>query len=196
MFIPMVIEQTGRGERAMDLPSRLLRDRIIMLSTDVNEQTASIIVQQLLFLKSESDSDIHFYIQSPGGSVSHGLSIQNTMQCIINTGKCKVHTYSLGLVASMGSLIASSGSKGCRHMLEHSTHMMHSVSSGSHRATVLDLRVQMNETERLNTLLTKIYAKNTGKPIKTLEKDMARDFYLDAQESIDYGLADDIIASL
>lgn len=190
-LVPMVIEQTSKGERAMDIYSRLLKDRVIMLTTDVNENSASIIVAQLLFLEAENpDKDINFYINSPGGSVTAGLSILSTMNFI----KCDVSTIIMGEACSMGSLLASSGTKGKRFMLPYSRHMMHSVSSGS-KGTVIDMRVQMQETDRLNKMLTEIYSKNTNQSVDQLEKDMSRDFFMTPEQSIEYGLADKLITN-
>jgi ATP-dependent Clp protease, protease subunit len=190
-LIPMVIEQTAKGERSYDIFSRLLRDRIIMLDTDVNQQSASLIVAQMLFLESEDpDSDILFYINSPGGSVTAGLSILDTMNFI----KCDISTIVLGQAASMGSLLASSGTKGKRLMTPHARHMIHQVSSGS-QGTAIDMKIQLEETLRLNKELTEIYVKNTNKSFEQLEKDMSRDFFMTSQEAVEYGLADKIITN-
>jgi ATP-dependent Clp protease protease subunit len=188
-LVPMVLEQTSRGERSYDIYSRLLRDRIIMLHTDVNEQSASVIVAQMLFLEAENpDKDINFYINSPGGSVIAGLSILDTM----NFMKCDVSTIVMGQAASMGSLLASSGTKGKRFLLPSARHMLHSVSSGT-KGTAIDMKIALEETLKLNEYLTNVYVKNTGKTFEQLEKDMSRDFFLSAQESVDYGLADEVI---
>lgn len=188
-LIPMVVEQTSKGERSYDIYSRLLRDRVIMLDTDVNETSASLIVAQLLFLESEDpDSDINFYINSPGGSVIAGLSILDTMRFI----KCDVSTIVMGQAASMGSLLASSGTPGKRYMLPSARHMIHQVSSGT-RGTAIDMKIALEETLKLNEYLTRIYVENTGKTYEQLEQDMSRDKFMSAQESIDYGLADRII---
>ena len=188
-LVPMVVEQTSKGERAMDIYSRLLKDRVIMLDTDVNETSASLIVAQLLFLESEdSDSDINFYINSPGGSVIAGLSILDTMRFI----KCDVSTIVMGQAASMGSLLASSGTPGKRLMLPSARHMIHQVSSGT-RGTAIDMKIALEETLKLNEYLTRIYVENTGKTYEQLEQDMSRDKFMSAQESVEYGLADRII---
>lgn len=190
-LIPMVIEQTSKGERSYDIYSRLLKDRVIMLHTDVNEQSASVIVAQLLFLEAENpDKDINFYINSPGGSVIAGLSILDTMNFI----KCDVSTIVMGQAASMGSLLASSGAKGKRYMLPSARHMIHQVSSGT-RGTAIDMKIALEETLALNKYLTEIYVKNTGQTYERLEQDMSRDKFMSAQESIDYGLADKIITT-
>lgn len=185
----MVLEQTSKGERSYDIYSRLLRDRIIMLHTDVNEQSASVIVAQLLFLEAENpDKDINFYINSPGGSVIAGLSILDTMNFI----KCDISTIVMGQGASMGSLLASSGTKGKRFMLPSARHMIHQVSSGT-RGTAIDMKIALEETLALNKYLTEIYVKNTGQTFERLEQDMSRDKFMSAQESVAYGLADKVI---
>jgi ATP-dependent Clp protease protease subunit len=189
-LIPMVVEQTSKGERSYDIYSRLLKDRIIMLHDDVNEQSASVIVAQLLFLESEGDKDIHFYINSPGGSVIAGLSILDTMRFI----KCDVSTIVMGQAASMGSLLASSGTKGKRLILPSARHMIHQVSSGT-RGTAIDMKIALEETLKLNEYLTNIYVENTGKTYEQLELDMSRDKFMSAQESVDYGLVDKIITN-
>jgi ATP-dependent Clp protease protease subunit len=188
-LVPMVIEKTSQGERAMDIQSRLLRDRIVILNDEVNHQTAGVIVAQMLYLESENpDRDILFYINSPGGSVTDGLAILDTMQFI----KCDISTVVMGSACSMGSLLASSGTKGKRMMLAHARHMIHQVSSGS-RGTAIDMKIQLEETLRLNRMLTEIYVQNTGKTYEQLEKDMSRDYFMTAAESIQYGLADLIV---
>lgn len=188
-LIPMVVEQTAKGERSYDLYSRLMKDRIIMLHEDVNEHSSSVICAQLLFLEAEdADKEVLFYINSPGGSVTHGLAILDTMDFI----RCDVRTVVMGQAASMGSLLASSGTKGKRMILPNARHMIHQVSSGS-RGTAIDMKIQLEETLKLNTLLTNIYVKNTGKTYEQLEKDMSRDCYMSAQEAVDYGLADEIV---
>lgn len=190
-LIPMVVEQTSKGERSYDIYSRLLKDRVIMLHTDVNEQSASVIVAQLLFLEAENpDKDINFYINSPGGSVIAGLSILDTMNFI----KCDVSTIVMGQGASMGSLLASSGTKGKRFMLPSARHMIHQVSSGT-RGTAIDMKIALEETLALNKYLTEIYVKNTGQTFEKLEQDMSRDKFMSAQESVDYGLADTVITN-
>lgn len=189
-LIPMVIEHSSKGERAMDIYSRLLKDRVIMLHTDVNEQSASVIVAQLLFLEAENpDKDINFYINSPGGSVIAGLSILDTMNFI----KCDVSTIVMGQAASMGSLLASSGTKGKRFMLPSARHMIHQVSSGT-RGTAIDMKIALEETLALNKYLTEIYVKNTGQTYEKLEQDMSRDKFMSAEEAVAYGLADKVIS--
>ncbi len=190
-LVPMVIEQDGRGERAMDIWSRLLKDRIIMLDTDVNEHSASIIVAQLLYLESvDPTADINFFINSPGGSVTAGLAILDTMEFI----RPDISTTVLGQAASMGSLLASSGTPGKRYILPNARHMIHQVSSGT-RGTAIDMKIALEETLALNTRLTEIYVKNTGKTFEQLEKDMSRDCYMSAADALSYGLVDKIIIS-
>lgn len=188
-LVPIVVEKTSQGERSFDIYSRLLRDRIIVLNDEVNYHTAGLVVAQMLYLESENpDRDILFYINSPGGSVTDGLAILDSMQFI----KCDVSTVVMGSACSMGSLLASSGTPGKRLMLPHARHMIHQVSSGS-RGTAIDMKIQLEETLRLNQMLIEIYVKNTGKSHEQLEKDMSRDFFMDAQESISYGLADHLV---
>lgn len=188
-LVPIVLEQSSRGERAIDIYSRLLRDRVILLEGEVHDQMANLIVAQLLFLESEdSNKDVYLYINSPGGSVTAGLAILDTMQFI----KPDISTIVMGHACSMGSLLASSGTKGKRFMLPRSRHMIHQVSSGT-RGTAIDMKIALEETLRLNKTLIEIYVENTGKTYKQLEKDMSRDYYMDATESIAYGLADKIL---
>jgi ATP-dependent Clp protease protease subunit len=188
-LVPMVIEKTANGERAMDIQSRLLRDRIIMLMDDVNEHSASLIVAQMLFLESEDpDRDILFYINSPGGSVISGLSILDTMQFI----KCDVSTIVMGQAASMGSLLASSGTKGKRLILPRARHLIHQPLGGA-QGQASDMEIQVNEILRMKKQLTEIYVAATGKSYEQLERDMDRDNIMTAEESIAYGLADRII---
>ena len=188
-LVPMVIETTSKGERAMDIQSRLLRDRIIMLMDDVNDHTASLIVAQMLFLESDDpDKDILFYINSPGGSVISGLSILDTMQLI----KCDVSTIVLGQAASMGSLLASSGTKGKRLILPRARHLIHQPLGGA-QGQASDMEIQVNEILRMKKQLTEIYVTNTGKSYEELERDMDRDNILTAEEAVAYGLSDKIV---
>lgn len=190
-LVPIVLEQTAKGERSYDIYSRLLRDRVILLEGEVHDQMANLIVAQLLYLESENpDADISMYINSPGGSVTAGLAILDTMQFI----KPDIQTIIMGHACSMGSLLASSGTKGKRFMLPRSRHMIHQVSSGT-RGTAIDMKIALEETLRLNKTLTEIYVENTGKSYEQLEKDMSRDYYMDANESVAYGLADKILTS-
>ena len=190
-LIPMVVEQTSRGERAMDIYSRLLKDRIVMLHSEVNEHTASIIVAQMLFLESEdSTQDIHFYINSPGGGVTAGMSIYDTLQFI----KCDVSTIVMGQACSMGSLLAQAGTAGKRFILPNARQMIHQPSGGaSGQAT--DIQIQAREIQKMKEYLTNIYVKHNsaGKTYSDFSQDMERDCYMSAQEAVDYGLADKII---
>ena len=188
-LIPTVIEKTANGERAYDIYSRLLKDRIIMLDTDVSSHSASIITSQLLFLESQDpDKDILFYINSPGGSVTAGMAIYDTMNFI----KCDVSTIVMGMAASMGSLLSTAGTKGKRRMLPHATHMIHQPLGGS-SGQATEVEIQYKELQRWKETLTNIYVKHTGKDYATLETDMDRDNYMTAQQALDYGLVDEII---
>jgi len=188
-LVPMVVESTSKGERAYDIYSRLLKDRVIMLTTDVNEFSASLIVAQLLFLESEdATKEVLFYINSPGGSVTAGLSILDTMNFI----KCDIRTVVMGQAASMGSLLASSGTKGKRMMLPNSRHLIHQPLGGA-QGQASDMEIQVKEILRMKKQLTDIYVVNTGKSYSELEKDMDRDNIMTASESVAYGLADEII---
>ena len=190
-LVPIVVEQTAKGERSYDIYSRLLRDRIVMLDTDVNEHSASLIVAQMLFLESEDpDKDILFYINSPGGSVISGLSILDTMQFI----KCDVSTIVMGQAASMGSLLASSGTKGKRLILPRARHLIHQPLGGA-QGQASDMEIQVNEILRMKKQLTEIYVTNTGKSYEELERDMDRDNILTAEEAVTYGLADKIVTN-
>jgi ATP-dependent Clp protease protease subunit len=190
-LIPMVIEKTGQGERAFDIFSRLLNDRIVMLNGPVDDASASVIVAQMLHLESsDSEKDINFYINSPGGVVTAGLSIYDVMQFI----KCDVATYVMGQACSMGSLLAQAGTAGKRFLLPNARHMIHQVSSGA-RGTAIDMQIQVEEVLKLNKLLTEIYVTHNskGKTFDQLKTDMSRDYFMSAQEAVDYGLADEIV---
>ena len=189
-LVPMVIEKTSQGERAMDIQSRLLRDRIIILNDEVNHHTAGLIVAQMLYLESEDHTaDILFYINSPGGSVTDGLSILDTMQLI----RCDVSTIVMGQAASMGSLLASSGTKGKRLILPNARHLIHQPLGGA-QGQASDIEIQAREINRLKKMLTEIYVDNTGKSYDQLVRDMDRDTILDAGQSVEYGLADRIVS--
>jgi ATP-dependent Clp protease protease subunit len=184
-----VLEQTSRGERSYDIYSRLLRDRIIMLDTDVNSHSASLIVAQMLFLEAENpDRDILFYINSPGGSITAGMSIYDTMQFI----KCDVSTIVCGLAASMGSMLACAGTAGKRFILPHSQHMIHQPLGGA-EGQVTEVEIRYKELMRWKQTLTELYVQHTGKDYATLERDMDRDNWMTAQQAVEYGLADRII---
>lgn len=190
-LIPMVVEQTSRGERSYDIYSRLLRDRIIMLHSDVNENSASVIVAQLLFLESENpDKDISFFINSPGGSVTAGMSIYDTLQFI----KCEVSTIVMGQACSMGSLLAQAGAPGKRLILPHARHMIHQPSGGA-RGQATDMEIQVKEILAMKKYLTDIYVKHNSanKTYQELATDMERDYFMSAEQAVEYGLADKVI---
>ena len=188
-LVPIVLENTSKGERSYDIYSRLLRDRIIMLDTEVTSHSASLIVAQMLFLEADDpDKDILFYINSPGGSVTAGMSIYDTMQFV----KCDVRTIVLGQAASMGSLLACAGASGKRHILPNARHMIHQPLGGaSGQAT--DVEIQAKELLRWKEVLTNIYVKHTGKTFDDLKADMERDNFMTATQSVEYGLADAVI---
>ena len=189
MIIPTVIDSDGRTDRVYDIYSRLLEDRIIYLGDEVNHQTANLVVAQLLFLESKDPhKDITLYINSPGGSVSDGLAIYDTMNFI----KSDVSTVGMGLQASMGAFLLSSGAKGKRYVLPNSRVMIHQVSSGT-QGTATDMEISLKETIRLKKLLNEIMAKNTGQTLSKVEVDAERDFWMTAEEAVAYGVADKII---
>ena len=188
-LVPMVVEQTSRGERSYDIFSRLLNDRVIFLSDEVNDTTASLVVAQMLFLEAQDpDKDISFYINSPGGSVSAGMAIYDTMNFI----KCDVSTICIGMAASMGAFLLSAGTKGKRFALPHSEIMIHQPLGGA-RGQATDIEIQAKQILRIKETLNKILAQNTGKPLEVIEKDTDRDNYMTAQEALDYGLIDKIL---
>lgn len=192
ILIPTVIEQEGRLERAYDIYSRLLKDRIIFLGEDVNPHTANLVVAQLLFLDNQSsEQPIHLYINSPGGSVYDAFAIYDTMQFV----KSPVHTYGIGVQASAAAFLLSSGAKGKRYLLPHATVMIHQPSSGT-RGKVTDQEIDLREALRLKKLLEEIIAKNTGKSAKKVHEDMERDYWMDAKEAKKYGLVDEVIEKL
>ena len=190
-LVPIVLENTSKGERSYDIYSRLLRDRIVMLDTEVTSHSASLIVAQMLFLEAENpDRDILLYINSPGGSVTAGMSIYDTMQFV----KCDVQTIVMGQAASMGSLLAAAGKKGKRHILPNARHMIHQPLGGaSGQAT--DVEIQARELLRWKEVLTKIYVTHTGRDFDTLKADMERDNFMTAEQSVEYGLADRVITN-
>ena len=190
-LVPIVVEKTANGERSYDIYSRLLRDRIVMLDTDVNEHTASLIVAQMLFLESEDpDRDILFYINSPGGVVTAGMAILDTMNFI----KPDVSTVVMGQACSMGSCLAQAGAAGKRLILPNARHMIHQPSGGA-RGQATDIQIQAQEILKMKKYLTEIYVKNNsaGKTFEQLSADMERDFFMSAEEAVAYGLADRII---
>lgn len=188
-LVPNVIVKTADGERGYDIYSRLLEDRIIFLGEQVNEHTANVVVAQLLHLANEDPKkDIQLYINSPGGSVYDGLAIYDTMQFI----KPDVATYGIGLQASMGAFLLSSGAKGKRFMLPNSRAMIHQPSSGT-QGKISDQEITLREGLRLKQRLNEILARNTGQKLSKIEKDVDRDFWMSAEESVEYGLADKVI---
>ena len=189
MLVPTVIEPSGQGERAFDIYSRLLRDRIIFLHDEVNEHTAGLIVAQLLFLQSDdAKKDIYMYINSPGGSVYDALAIYDTMSYISND----IQTFGIGVQASAAAFLLSSGTKGKRFILPNATVMIHQPSSGT-RGKVTDQEIDLKESIRLKYLLEKIMAKNTGQKLEKIHKDMERDFWMTSEETLKYGLVDKIV---
>ena len=192
-LIPMVVEQTAKGERSYDIYSRLLKDRIVMLDTDVNEHTASLVVAQMLFLEAEDpDADILFYINSPGGVVTAGMAMYDTMNFI----KCDVSTIVMGQACSMGSLLANAGAPGKRLILPNARHMIHQPSGGA-GGQATDMEIQVNEIIKMKKNLTQIYVKHNsaGKTFNELTAAMERDNFMTAEEAVAYGLADKIITS-
>ena len=188
-LIPMVVEQTSRGERSYDIYSRLLKDRIVMLTDEVNDATASLVVSQLLFLEAEDpNKDIFLYINSPGGSVTAGMAIYDTMQYI----KCDVCTICMGMAASMGAFLLSGGAKGKRLALPNATVMIHQPSGGA-RGQETEIRIAAENILKTRERLNSILAKNTGKSIEDIDRDTERDNYMTAQEAKDYGLIDKVV---
>ncbi|WP_427911785.1 ATP-dependent Clp endopeptidase proteolytic subunit ClpP [Ramlibacter sp. MMS24-I3-19] len=189
-MIPMVIEQSGRGERSYDIYSRLLRERVVFLVGPVNDQTANLVVAQLLFLESENpDKDISFYINSPGGSVSAGMAIYDTMNFI----KPDVSTLCTGMAASMGAFLLAAGAKGKRFSLPNSKIMIHQPLGGM-QGQASDIEIHANEILKTRATLNKILAEKTGQPLERIERDTERDYFLSADEARDYGLVDQVIA--
>ena len=187
-LVPMVVEQTGRGERSYDIFSRLLNDRIIFLSDEVNDTTASLVVAQMLFLESQDpDKDIAFYINSPGGSGTAGMAIYDTMNFI----KCDVSTICIGMAASMGAFLLSAGTKGKRFALPNSEIMIHQPLGGA-RGQATDIKIQADLILRTRDRLNRILAENTGKSIEEIARDTERDNYMTAEEALNYGLIDKI----
>ena len=190
-LVPMVVEQTARGERAYDIYSRLLKDRLIFIVGPVEDQMANLIVAQLLYLESENpNKDIHLYINSPGGVVSSGLAIYDTMQFI----NCDVSTICIGQAASMGALLLAGGTKGKRYALPHSRVMVHQPSAG-YQGQVTDISIHAEEVIALKHRLNEIMAKHTGQSLKQIEKDLERDNFMGAVESVKYGLIDTVLAN-
>ena len=189
-MVPMVVEQSGRGERSYDIYSRLLKERIVFLVGEVNDQTANLVVAQLLFLESENpDKDISFYINSPGGSVSAGMAIYDTMQFI----KPAVSTMCLGFAASMGAFLLAAGEKGKRFSLPNSKVMIHQVLGGA-RGQATDIEIHARDILRTKDQMNRILAERTGQPLEKIARDTERDYFLTADESKDYGLIDQVIS--
>ena len=188
-LVPYVVEQTNRGERSYDIFSRLLNDRIVMLSEEVNDTTASLIVAQLLYLEAQDpDKDIQFYINSPGGSVTAGMAIYDTMQYI----KCDVSTICIGMAASMGAFLLSSGAKGKRLALPDAEIMIHQPSAGT-QGQITDMAIHLRRLEIIKKRMNQILSDNTGKPIEVVTADCERDNFMTAQEAAEYGLIDKVI---
>lgn len=189
-LVPMVVEQTARGERAYDIYSRLLKDRLIFIVGDVEDHMANLIVAQLLYLESENaEKDIHLYINSPGGSVTAGLSVYDTMQFI----NCDVSTICCGQAASMGALLMAGGAKDKRFALPHSRIMVHQPSAGF-QGQATDISIHAKEVLELKARLNAIMAKHTGQPIEKIERDLERDHFMSATEALEYGLVDTVLA--
>ena len=189
-LVPMVVEQTARGERAYDIYSRLLKDRVVFIVGGIEDMVANLVVAQLLYLESENpDKDIHLYINSPGGSVTAGLSIYDTMQFI----KPDVSTICVGQAASMGSLLLAGGAKGKRHCLPHSRIMIHQP-SGGFQGQASDIDIQAREVLKLRERLNAILAKHTGKSLETIQRDSDRDNFMDGETAVSYGLIDSVLS--
>ena len=190
-LVPMVIEQTAHGERSFDIYSRLLKERIVFIGSEIDDTMANLVVAQLLFLQSEDASkDVNVYINSPGGSVTAGLAIYDTMQFL----KCDVATYCIGQAASMGSVLLAAGTHGKRHSLPSSRIMIHQPWGGA-QGTASDINIQAQEILRLKAYLNGLLAKHCGKSVEDLAKDTDRDFFMSAQEAVAYGLVDDVLGA-
>ena len=188
-LVPTVVEQTHRGERGWDIFSRLLKDRIVFLGAEIDDDLANVVVAQLLFLESDDpDKDVMMYVNSPGGDVSAGLAIYDTMQSV----RCPVATFCVGQAASMASLLLASGTKGKRHALPHARIMIHQPSGGA-QGTAADIEIQAREIRHLKDTLTEIMSNATGKPKDQIHKDIDRDFFLSAASAKEYGLIDDVL---
>ncbi len=188
-IVPMVVENTGRGERAYDIYSLLLKERIIFLGTPIDDQVANVIVAQLLFLNHEDpEKEIRMYINSPGGQIYAGLAIYDTMQVISNP----ISTMAIGVTASFGTVLLTAGTKGRRYALPNATIHMHQPLGGA-QGQATDIAIQAKQIMRLKALLNDVMAKHTGQPLEVIERDLDRDYYLDAQQAVDYGLVDQIV---
>jgi len=193
-LVPMVIETTGRGERAYDIYSRLLKDRVIFLGGPVDDEAANLIIAQMLFLSNESSTlDIHFYINSPGGSVTAGLAVYDTMRYL----RCEVSTYCVGLAASMGAVLLLGGTQGKRFLLPNSSVLLHQpMIRGLITGPATDLQIEAEEMIRVRQRLYRIIAEHTGKDLAMVEKDCDRNYWMNAQESIEYGIADQVLKKM
>ncbi len=190
-MVPMVIEQTGRGERAYDIYSRLLKDRIVFIGTPIDDTIANLIIAQILFLQMEdSNKDINVYINSPGGSVTAGLAIYDTMQFV----KCDVSTYCLGQAASMGAFLLTAGTKGKRYVLPNARVMIHQPWGGA-QGTASDIHIQATEILKMKAQLNRLMAKHSGQSLEKIEKDTDRDYFMSGEEAKNYGLVDEVVTS-
>lgn len=190
-LIPIVVEQTGRGERSYDIYSRLLKERIVFIGSEITDDLANLVVAQLLFLQSEDAAkDVSVYVNSPGGSVTAGLAIYDTMQFL----KCDVVTYCVGQAASMGAVLLAAGAKGKRHALPGARIMIHQPWGGT-QGTASDIHIQAQEILRLKDYLNGILARHTGQSVKDVAKDTDRDFFMSAEEAVKYGLVDDVLGA-
>ena len=188
-LVPYVVEQTSRGERSYDIFSRLLNDRIVMLSEEVNDTTASLVVAQFLYLEAQDpDKDIQFYINSPGGSVTSGMAIYDTMQYV----KCDVSTICVGMAASMGAFLLAAGAKGKRFALPNAEIMIHQPSGGS-RGQATDIKIQAEQILKIKKKLNELLSQNTGQPLERVEQDTERDYFMSAAEAVEYGVVDKVI---
>ncbi|MGD2145473.1 MAG: ATP-dependent Clp protease proteolytic subunit [Anaerolineae bacterium] len=188
-LVPMVVESTGRGERAYDIYSRLLRDRIIFIGTPINDQVANLVVAQLLYLQSEDpEQPISLYINCPGGVIYHGLAIYDTMRHV----QAPVHTYAVGVTASMGTVLLASGDAGHRYALPHATVHMHPA-GGSAQGYAPDVEIQYKELKRVEDLLHRLLADHTGQPVDQISADFERDRFMTAEEAVEYGLVDQVL---
>ena len=192
ILVPMVIETTGRGERAYDIYSRLLKDRVVFIGTAIDDYVANLIVAQLLFLQMEDpEKEVHVYINSPGGSITAGLAIYDTMQFL----KCDVATYCIGQAASMGAVLLCAGTKGKRYALPNARVMIHQPWGGA-QGTASDINVQAKEIQGLKERLNRILSRHTGQDVTKIEKDTDRDYFMSAEDSKNYGLVDEVVANI
>ena len=192
LLVPMVIETTGRGERAYDIYSRLLKDRVVFIGTPIDDYVANLVVAQLLFLQMEEpEKDVHVYINSPGGSITSGLAIYDTMQFL----KCDVATYCIGQAASMGAVLLCAGTKGKRYALPNARVMIHQPWGGA-QGTASDINVQAKEIQSLKERLNRLLSRHTGQDVTKIEKDTDRDYFMSAEESKNYGLVDEVVTNI